>query len=118
MLQGDMREEVARILETVAQDGLPRRDLDVALDAIGCVLEGEGVGAVVTAARQLIAATEPGGMGSIRLPDRDGTRNRLGRLKHALEQLDGPAEVIVLKGNACGKSTDMPPIISDAGGGP
>ena len=35
-LQGAAREEVARILEIVAADGLPNpRDLDVALDAIG-----------------------------------------------------------------------------------
>jgi hypothetical protein len=35
MLTGDRRDEVARILEIVAKDGLPEpRDLDVALDAI------------------------------------------------------------------------------------
>ena len=38
-LIGSMREEVARILEIVARDGLPGpRDLDVALDAIGSAL--------------------------------------------------------------------------------
>lgn len=35
----DAREEIARILETVARDGLPGpRDLDVALDAIFCTI--------------------------------------------------------------------------------
>ena len=35
MLTGDRRDEVARILEIVAKDGLdPPRDLDAALDAI------------------------------------------------------------------------------------
>lgn len=34
-LTGERRDEIARILETVAKDGLPGpRDLDVALDAI------------------------------------------------------------------------------------
>lgn len=38
-LTESQREEIARILETVAKDGLPGpRDLDVALDAIGCAL--------------------------------------------------------------------------------
>lgn len=34
------REAIAKVLETVAQDGLPEpRDLDVALDAIEAVLD-------------------------------------------------------------------------------
>lgn len=40
IMTDDQRDEIARILETVAADGLPDpRDLDVALDAIGCVLD-------------------------------------------------------------------------------
>lgn len=40
MLTGACREEVARILEIVAKDGLPGpRDLDVALDAIGSAID-------------------------------------------------------------------------------
>lgn len=40
MLTGSVRDEVARILEIVAKDGLPGpRDLDVALDAIGCAID-------------------------------------------------------------------------------
>lgn len=36
----DWREKVAEVLQAVARDGLPGpRDLDVALDAIGCDLE-------------------------------------------------------------------------------
>lgn len=35
VLTGERRDEIAKILETVAKDGLPHpRDLDVALDAI------------------------------------------------------------------------------------
>jgi hypothetical protein len=38
-LEGEVRQEIAAILETIARDGLPGpRDLDVALDAIGCIL--------------------------------------------------------------------------------
>lgn len=38
-LVGELREEIARILEIVARDGLPGpRDLDVALDAIESAL--------------------------------------------------------------------------------
>lgn len=40
ILTGDVRDEIARILEIVARDGLPGpRDLDVALDAIGCAID-------------------------------------------------------------------------------
>jgi hypothetical protein len=36
------RDEAAEVLETVARDGLPGpRDLDVALDAIGCAVEAQ-----------------------------------------------------------------------------
>lgn len=36
------REEAAEVLETVARDGLPGpRDLDVALDAIGCAVDAQ-----------------------------------------------------------------------------
>jgi len=38
-LTGDTRAAIADILETIARDGLPGpRDLDVALDAIGCAI--------------------------------------------------------------------------------
>ncbi|AGS80937.1 hypothetical protein [Caulobacter phage Cr30] len=39
MLTDEQREEIARILEIIAEEGLPNpRDLDVALDAIECAL--------------------------------------------------------------------------------
>ncbi|MGE5510280.1 MAG: hypothetical protein ACM31O_03400 [Bacteroidota bacterium] len=38
-LTGDVREQVAEILQTIARDGLPGpRDLDVALEAIGSTI--------------------------------------------------------------------------------
>lgn len=38
-LTGELRDHIAGILETIARDGLPGpRDLDVALDAIGCAI--------------------------------------------------------------------------------
>lgn len=42
MLAGSMRDEIARVLEQIAKEGLDHpRNLDAALDAIGCALEGK-----------------------------------------------------------------------------
>lgn len=42
MMSDNLREEIARILEIVARDGLSNpRDLDVALDAIQAAIEAD-----------------------------------------------------------------------------
>ena len=43
----DWREEAAEVLQTVAREGVPGpRDLDVALDAIGCAVDAQIAGAL------------------------------------------------------------------------
>jgi hypothetical protein len=47
-ISGDTRDEIARIIEMVAAEGLPHpRHLDAAIDAIGSALQGEPVQKVV-----------------------------------------------------------------------
>lgn len=49
-ISGEARDEIARILEQVAKEGLDHpRDLDAAIDAIGTALQGEPIQKAVDA---------------------------------------------------------------------
>lgn len=56
-----VRDELARIVETVAQDGLPEpRDLDVALDAILCTVYDKDLGVPPNSEFSYVVAHEIG----------------------------------------------------------